>query len=140
MGDGKHVGVSETLAPLYILLPPIVLVLLAVVMLILTIRYLIISGRLDPASIPLTCRYQRDQLKYLAILSLATGALGAVYTTVRAFVHVAIAGSFTFDKVSGPLSYGLIHFGLGLLVFMMGIICMIVVLARSSRLIAAKGG
>jgi hypothetical protein len=133
---GKFEGYSPSDIPL--LITPIVLTLIAVAMVVLTLRYLISSARLPLTSIPQTCRYKRDQLKYLAILSVATGMIGTLYRVKHIFTKLGASGGDVLDNGIGAVGEALGPFGLSLFVFMLGVVCMIAVLERSSRLIASK--
>lgn len=135
--SSNHRKFRMTLAPPHY--PPIFALIitsvLAIGMLAMTIRYFMAAGRLDPKSIPAACRRQRDQLKYLAILSLATGVLVTVYEAQRALIQAAIAGS-GLNHAIGPLAAAPFALEFGLANVTLCSICMILVLARSSRLIA----
>ena len=92
--------------------PPIAISVLAVAMVVLTIRYLRASGTLEPAAIPLADSYLRNQLKYLAALSLAIGTLGTLSHARSTFLQIAIAGTGYFcEKAMGPIADGLINLG-----------------------------
>lgn len=113
------------------------LTLLTLTTILLTIGYLAKSGRLDSADLLQSSKDKRDQLKYLAILSVAVGLFGTVLETKRTLIYVGISGG-DWDKTVGPLGEALIPFSLGLLSLIIGLICMLAVLWHSSRLIARK--
>lgn len=119
------------------------LLILPVVVLAVTARYLIVSGRFDPLEAPVKCRQQRDQLKYIGIISVATGAFAMIYMVYRVFIETAIAGGRfdeTFDKIIGPLGEALIPLAIGLFNLILSLICMMLVLARNSCVATRKAG
>lgn len=111
------------------------LLFLAVVILAITVRYLIMAGRLDAASIREDCRRKRDQIKYVALLSFSISVLAAIYKAQGVLIQVAIAGS-GLDRGVGPLAETLYLLEFGIAVVLLALICMMLVLARSSRLVA----
>lgn len=111
------------------------LVFLVAIILTITVRYLFMAAPLDAASIREDCRRKRDQIKYLAYLSFSLSLLAAIYKVQGVLLQAAIAGS-GLESCVGPLAETLYLLEIGMAVVLLALVCMMLVLARSTRLVA----
>lgn len=110
-------------------------VFLVVLILTITVRHLIIAAPLDAARIREGCRRTRDQIKYLGFLSISISILAAIHKAQGVLLQAAIAGS-GLERCVGPLAETLHLLEIGLAVALLALVCMMLVLAQSSRLMA----
>jgi hypothetical protein len=130
--------IEELASPPAIIAYPIIAILaLAIVDLAIVILFFFKLRRLDAPSTLIYCKFKLRQIKYLAILSLTAGIFGSVLQARRVFLFLGIAGSGR-DRAIGYLGDALDPLLVGIIGFMLGVLCMIVVHMRGSLVMPGK--
>ena len=114
-----------------------VLFILAILLIGTMIQYLFVSGRLASDEIRQQNRYRFAFIALVAAFALATGALGALLEITNILRKTGSAG-VSLWSASLPLGDALSVFAVGIAVCMLGIVCMVIVLLRSTYLIKLR--